>query len=293
MEPTSSQGDGEMSTLHHICRLPRTNWIHSWGKHRDAFGDQEACGWRYVPKLALKAYLSLNLLLCFPHLWDEKSGRNEQLDYRNTKCYQHMLRECTIAQLATNVAAVPHRQFFGIADGQYQPCPSPEDGGSHAYLLIPVSNNWTYPYGMMAIGDFLELESKSAHQPSSADVLHVRWCLCSLGLPTEIATKVMDFADYTPKRRLERAHDPLHLSNIVELRKYLDFCWNILVRCEVMSRWLGDHIPWERLVSEILIELVGVGDGSPGISEGTFYGLDEDENSDGFNLYESTIYRFK
>jgi hypothetical protein len=99
--------------------------------------------------------------------------------------------------------------------------------------------------------------------PTVDDVLHVRWCLCSLGLPTEIAIEVMDHAGYAPSGRLRRPNDPLHPDNAEELRRYLDYCWNILVRCEVMGRWLGAPIPWERIIAQIMTELLGHGNNGP------------------------------
>ncbi|KAL0944382.1 uncharacterized protein CTRU02_202269 [Colletotrichum truncatum] len=283
---------GEMGPLQHICQHPHANWVDAWEKHRDAYGDQNECGWGHVATMALEAYLTLNLLLCFPQLWDEDSGRDGKSDYRNTKCYQRMLRECTMRKLASNIAALPHRQFFGITEGQFDQYGSSKHGGKYSYML-EANGRREYPYGVMPIHDFLELESRPAYQPNIPDVLHVRWCLCELGLPTEIAIEIMDAAGYVPTRRLEEPHDPLHPSNREELRKYLDYCWNILVRCEVMSRWLGDKIPWDIIVSRTLIELVGEKHHTHGTHGRKLYEQDfELDERQGFRQHEMWVYRF-
>ena len=277
---------GEMETLQKICGHPGAKWIEVWEKHRDADGDPNTCGWSYVPRLALKAYLYLNLLLCYPQLWDYGSGRSAESDYRNTKCYQRMLRECTRSDLSTNIAALPHRQFFGIPENQFSRYPCPREGGKHRHLFHEHYGRDGYPYGIVPFDDFLEFEAKLEYQPTISDVSHVRWCLCKLGLPTEMAIEIMDFAGYVPKRRLERAHDPLHASNREELSKYLNYCWNILVRCDIVGKWLGDEIPWDRLIAETLIQFFGQGWGRK------FYEQSYDDEDRGFRGHENIIYTF-
>ncbi|KAH8742506.1 hypothetical protein F5883DRAFT_68051 [Diaporthe sp. PMI_573] len=258
---------GEMETLQNICTHPHAAWEEVWHKHRDSYGDQNSCGWSFVPELALKAYVGLNLLLSLPELWDEKSRRregNEVVDYRDTACYQRMLCNCTVDSLGTNIAALPHRQFFGVAEGQFSDYawPRHKNGpGKHAWML-DAKHETGYPYGMLPLKDFLELETELIYAPSALDVGRVRWCLCHLSLPTELANEILGMAGYQPMRRLEREHDPLHADNRDELHRYLDFCWKVMVRCEVMGRWLdeGHSIPWDCMLNETIIGLVTGGD---------------------------------
>jgi len=251
---------GEMGTLQHISQHPQAAWAECWDKYRDSYGDQNICGWALVPRLALKAYLGLNLLLCFSALWDEGSGRSGESDYRRAACYQRMVRDCTRSKLSHNIAALSHRQFFGIPEKQFGEYITPRQDGKHAYLFDKDVFKGGYPYGVLPFMDFLGLETEVVYMPSVSDVMHVHWCLYSLGLPTELAAEIMDLAAYRPMRRLEVPHDPLDPANREELRRYLDFCFRILVRCEVISRWLGGEIPWDRLAAEALVELLGEGE---------------------------------
>jgi hypothetical protein len=102
-----------------------------------------------------------------------------------------------------------------------------------------------------------------------ADVEHVTSMLAGKGLPMEMQLHVLQLAQYLPQRRLEIPHDPQHPQNRTELHKYLKYCWQLLVRCEMIARALGDRIPWNRLVSQCLVDLwdrrmsriIGGGDG--------------------------------
>ncbi|KAH6670310.1 hypothetical protein F5X68DRAFT_215728 [Plectosphaerella plurivora] len=270
---------GEMPVLRAICTHPSAAWAEVWQQPYNAFGDQQCCGWEYVPKLALKAYLGLNLLLSFPSLWDEASGRSSESDYRNTKCYQRLLRECTMSRLTNNIAALPHRQFFGVPNGHFEQYMGPGAGGRYSHLLTTYHRDG-FPYGAIPIDDFLQISGPIPHMPTVNDVLHVRWCLCYLGLPTEIAIEVMDYAGYTPSGRLSTPNDPLHPENAEELHRYFDYCWNILVRCEVMGRWFGAPIPWERVVAKTMTELLGHGSNGPARHGKLFFKREFDYNYD-------------
>ncbi|EEY14654.1 conserved hypothetical protein [Verticillium alfalfae VaMs.102] len=268
---------GEMAVLRRICRdggsRARAAWLQGWERHYDAHGDQNACGWGFVPKLALKAYLCLNLLLCFPPLHDDgRDGRRERdegragarpLDYRDTRCYQHTLRECCLTDAATTTAALPHQHFFGIPRGVYARYGYGSAPAAYLTDQYPSRERPRFPYGVLPFGDFIHLEGAVPHQPSVPDVLYVRWCLCRLGLPTELAIEVMDFAGYVPQRRLPVAHDPFHMANREELRRYLNYCWTVIVRTDMLGTWLGYDVPWDRLVAEQLMQLVGYGPSNP------------------------------
>lgn len=61
----------------------------------------------------------------------------------------------------------------------------------------------------------------------------------------ELALNVMELAGYEPKRRLNNPHDPLYPCNRKELAQYLKYCWQILVRCDMMAKALDIEIPWK------------------------------------------------
>lgn len=209
-------------------------------------------GWDHVYRRALESYLCLNVLYRFPEIRDHHS--HEQ-DYRQTKCYQELLRESSIS--GTEAVRLLHIEFFGLCEGQFSAFPRARADGPYAQLgdgLKSCSNY--YPYGLMPIHDFLEFEKlPSRHLPTESEVITARQMLWEKGLPAEIALWILDLADmtdYGPRRRLEVPHDPFHRDNRAELEKYLSQCWNVLLRCEMMVRALGETIEWDELVARCI-----------------------------------------
>lgn len=100
------------------------------------------------------------------------------------------------------------------------------------------------------------MENESVgYQPHPSDIPLVRQILCRQGLPLELAMEIMEFAEYEPKRRLLTPHDPFHPSNREELEQYLEYCWQILVRCDVIAKAVDLEIPYADLVSNCMVEL--------------------------------------
>lgn len=79
--------------------------------------------------------------------------------------------------------------------------------------------------------------------------------LCRKGLPVELAVEIMALAEYEPSRRLKVPHDPFHRDNRKELVEYLKYCWQVLVRCDMMARALDIVIPWVGLVTQCIVQL--------------------------------------
>lgn len=108
-------------------------------------------------------------------------------------------------------------------------------------------------YGLLPIDDFLTLENASLpYMPNASDVDAVRSILLQ-HLPLELVLPIMDLAGYRPKRALTIPDDPLHPSNRKELDEYLEHCWQIMVRCQMMSKEIdvdvGEGDGWKSLVS--------------------------------------------
>lgn len=62
---------------------------------------------------------------------------------------------------------------------------------------------------------------------------------------------MMDFADYRPRQTLEVPHDPLHPTNRKALGQYLEHCWQIIVRCDMMMKELRmSHWSWDSEVGD-------------------------------------------
>lgn len=183
------------------------------------------------------AYICLNTIQCFPKLWDRASGKIEKSDYRNSRTYQLLVK--TLTQPGDSYSAVvtyPHRRFFGIGEDH-----------DHVYRK--------HVYGREPFHRFLALECLIEDEHSILDTDQVRSMLCFKGLPVELALDIMEFADYTPKRRLNVPHDPFHPSNRNELDRYIKYCWQLLVRCDMMARELDMKINWEDQVTYCICQL--------------------------------------
>lgn len=148
------------------------------------------------------------------------------LDYRRSHFYQSTVRNSTKSMNYSEISTYPHRQFFGVADNQ---APSRRDP---PYWAIPTE-----------------------YLPASDDVDLVRWMLCRKGLPVELALDVMELAGYEAPLRVP--HDPFHPSNRNELARYLKYCWQILVRCDMLAKALGVSLRWQVLVARFLIDSCG------------------------------------
>jgi hypothetical protein len=187
-------------------------------------------------------------------MWDPASGKTDEKDYRNTGLYQRMLRGCTESWKSSDVITYPHRQFFGIADSQFPGAKPLRSNTAHWLHWAQRTNNSVELYGRVPIEEFLSLDNSISYQPAVSDVDSVRWILCKKGLPVELTMDIMELAGYEPKRRLAIPHDPFHPSNRDELSRYLTYCWQIIVRCDMMRKALGMEIQWQAFVADILLD---------------------------------------
>lgn len=200
------------------------------------------------------------MIHCFPELWDEASGKTEEKDYRHTRSYQYMLRKTTGGGSTSEVGTYPHRQFFGIGDDQFRTGDFMIKDRGHwlrhrKFADKPCywhdNHNWVqsrHVYGIVPFDEFLTLENPLDYQPNAFDVRLVQGILCCKGLPLELALMITELADYKSKRRLNVPHDPFHPSNKEELANYIEYCWRILVRCDMMTKALGTRMPWQNLI---------------------------------------------
>ncbi|OJJ76695.1 hypothetical protein ASPBRDRAFT_27117 [Aspergillus brasiliensis CBS 101740] len=209
-------------------------------------------GWRMLYRKALCSYISLNIAYCFPSTWDPEARKTEERDYRNTSLYQLMLFECTTDDGSSEFILGMHRRFFGVDRGQFYEADALQ-ADEYQGLKGWVGNYKAFlqrnMYGKLSIEEFLTVGNVPLlFVPREADVGEVRWILSRAGkLPLELVLIIMDLADYTPRRSLEVPHDPLHPANRGTLDQYLEHCWQIMVRCDMIIRELGiPHYPWER-----------------------------------------------
>lgn len=241
---------GDMEPILRVCAHPE-NDLQSWRCVAECQCSDSNIGWDHVYQRALEAYVCLNVLYCFPTL---RNNKTEEYDYRRTKCYQLLVRNS--AALGTGAVKPLHVDFFGIRDDQFSEHPRARKDGAFAHLgerLRGLSDE--YPYGIMPIQDFLEFETVTSHVATASEVVHVMRMLSVKGLPVEIATEIMELAGYEPRRRLKVPHDPLHQDNAIELDRYLSLCWDLLLRCDMMGKALGEPIEWDVWVSQCIAGL--------------------------------------
>ncbi|KAH6964445.1 hypothetical protein DER45DRAFT_150413 [Fusarium avenaceum] len=245
---------GEMEPILRSCAYVR-NPLSEWWEQRQCCcmtADLECMcgnlGWDRMYKNALRMYMILNLLYCFPETW-EKEGETID-DYRNIKSYQLAIRSSTKSRDFSEVTTYQHRDFFGIEEDQFSLHPKPFDftrwksimnkdeysvqlyrgsmasydepprgsecdSGDRDYLESLLNSELFYnldyyPYGLMSYEEFLNFEKPVGYQPHSTDIPRVRQMLFEKGLPIELAGQVMKTAlhPYTKPTYCRKAISP-------------------------------------------------------------------------------------
>ena len=213
-----------------------------------------------IKNSALIAYIGLNMFVVKPELHDpttrslalaemKKKYRlaytPEMFDYRNTSSYQSILTRVTYTSRPHDygVCALPHREFFGIEKDMI--------------TTSPYSRLLQDRLGQVPPSQLLDARYRSWYVPTASDVSTVLSIL-QTRVPTELALEILEYADYTAKRRIPVAHDPLHADNAEELKKYLNYCWKVLVRIDMLAKADGRWIDWEYEVTDIIYSLWGV-----------------------------------
>ncbi|KAH8682579.1 hypothetical protein BX600DRAFT_506160 [Xylariales sp. PMI_506] len=236
---------GEMDSLLRIFSHPDVDFLNWWSAGQCGCVGQ-TLGWDMLAKTALHSYICLNVLYCLPELWNPDLSREQQdRDYRSTKCYQSMLRNVTCLLGLGDTAMVPHRKFFRIEDSQFHFSPRAKD--AERWNNGKSTRLYNYPYGVLPLNEFLDVE---VHQQS-------RLRFSAIELPVQLYENPSDNTDTRPNphQTTTEPYNPLHPNNRAELERYLEYCWQLLIRCDMMAEALGGHIPWEKLVSSIIIGL--------------------------------------
>jgi hypothetical protein len=219
-------------------------------------GSFEDFGWTDIKNSALIAYVCLNMFFTKPELYnpasrsqklaemEEKLGlvyTEEMFDYRNTSSYQKMLTRVTLTRVNSDfgVCALPHRQFFGIDKD----------------MVTTQYANQSLGVGPPA--QLLNAKYRSWYVPIASDVSTVYSILYTL-VPAQVAFQILNSADYKAKRTTPVPHDPLHADNAKVLKGYLAYCWNVLVRIDMLVKAGGKWIDWEYEVTEVIYHLWGV-----------------------------------
>lgn len=243
----------ELDPLLRIASHPEVNLDRAWSQGTDA-GEQ--LGWSRVVDSALMSYICLNVFYTKPETWDHVL-RKERLesdikadqpsideshrDYRSTSAYQHMLTR-VIGVDSSDTHTYPHRIFYGMPWG-IPHVPGPRS-----------SRNIVCGYGSLT-GHAHWPKLAGTHVPSERDANLVLYYLGCKGLPTELGLAVLRLSDYKPKARLSVPYDPLHPENGDELRKYLRYCWKLLVTSDLLAKASGTWIDWESEIRQCIQEL--------------------------------------
>ena len=255
---------GQMEPLLKWAKHPQCDfmaWQTYYGMGMDrregqALFDIPERGWEKMYKLALRAYLVLNIAYLFPSTWDAASGRTPAVDYRNTELYQRMFVQCTLSKGESEVVRFPHRQFFGVRDGDITKTHMPKRiAWFDPQTGLPCA---TVPFPRFVDGAFRGWSHTASPglAPSTTVINHVGTLLRIKGLPGEIIHEILELADLKLRGRLAvMPNNPLHPENWREMIKYLTYCWVLLVRCDVLAREVGGTIDWHDEIISLLSEL--------------------------------------
>lgn len=249
---------GEMDILLRIYSHPEQKLSAWWGAMA-CYCEGPDLGWEHVCKFALKAYLLLNIIQCFPQTWPKNQTSHQ--DYRDTEAYQATVHSLTKTGWNSEIARYPHRQFFGIVDGQFNVFW--KHSKQNAAKLDSLYGGH-YPLGLICYENLLKFEKDVGYVPSTSDIIETRRALQRKGLPLELADGIMDMAKYDKTiRQLAVAHDPFDPTNKNELNEHIQYCWNLLIRCELVSRVIRMDLKWEELVFNALTEIFSCDCGLP------------------------------
>jgi len=256
---------GEMDTVLRIAAHPDNDmqrWRCACNQGYNQYTDD--IGWQRISDMAISAYILLNVIYCLPETWSPSEQGESKKDYRRTQTYQELVRKLCGEQEA-DVVAFPHRQFFGLRYARrFAAYPGISSPAPKEYLdrvgagYLPYEN---YIEGLSRSWG----SSVDSYEASSEDVSRIRGMLCHKGLPVELAQDIMDLAGFEVERRLPVAHDPFHKDNEAELLRYLKYCWQLIVRCEVLARELSLSIEWEKEIGDMLLLLFDCGC-TPGVA---------------------------
>ncbi|OAX82084.1 hypothetical protein ACJ72_03570 [Emergomyces africanus] len=185
------------------------------------------------------------------------------MDYRRIAAYQMMLCRCTAGR-DYDVHTYPHREFFGALSGMY----AVRDWSNDAV------------YGHVSLAQMRQPGFAHAHVPSRLDIETVLSYLSTNALPTELGLTILEFANYEPNCLSIVPDDPLHVENAVQLRKYLGYCWRLLVRCDILAKACGKRVDWVGETTQCIFHLFGVK--YPKMFN---YGAEEEAN-EGFRIWK-------
>ncbi|CAH0033929.1 unnamed protein product [Clonostachys rhizophaga] len=238
----------EMDPIIKICKHPEADLFEMWECQRGQYINslEFEAGWHWVPLLALQAYIILNLLSCGTRRLGKESVRITEIRVA-TRIHSRLARTTRLKHILLG--------FRIDAFLEYQTIMNPNGGGivhiknvrrkhTNSGYARAAQANWKTEVGAFeaanpAVRYTFEISGRARHY---------------LELRTELADYIMEIAEYQVPfgHRLKIPHDPLHPRNREELKKYLRYCWGIVIRCEVIARLQNQVIPWQHMIYEVL-----------------------------------------
>jgi hypothetical protein len=235
--------------------------------------DHEGEGWVELVRRTLMVYICLNVFYLMPETYSpslrkahlqsnvrpgQQVQREEEVDYRQTLSYQTMLLRCT-GGYRHDTETFPHREFFGVKRGMNY-----TEHQTRPYIgTVPVER---LKDPKMCINNYL---------PTRDDIPCVLNYLGQKAMPLELSFTILEFAEYVPQRMLTVEGDPLNAENSQMLRKYLNFCWDLLVRSDMLVKACGKTIGWTSEITECICTLWG--QGFPRLTESDIEFREEDD----------------
>lgn len=225
---------GEMEPLFRVATM---NGRVSFRSAEEACGCHPSRGWGLMLRQALAVYISFNLLYCKTELWpsqhDKMPPNSPRYDYRRTAAYQQSLIESVDGTGQSHQAM--HCLFHGIIDGEISHIDTttiegPDDSiGAIERYYVPHTKDISEVFAILFNGT---------------------------PLPAELCLSIMKLAEYDKgKRKIIVIDDPLHPDNKEELVKYLDYCWSVLIRFDMLLRALGKFVDWQAEAAACIWEL--------------------------------------
>ena len=217
--------------------------------------DHEGEGWVEMVRHTLMVYICLNVFYVKPETYNSslrkahlqsivRQGQRvrpeEEVDYRQTLSYQTMLLRCTEGY-RHDTETFPHREFFGVKRGMNFTVHQAKE-----FLGAVPAERLKEPK-----------ECINTYLPTRDDVSCVLNYLGQKALPLELSFAILEFAEYVPQRMLTVEGDPLNAENSEMLRRYLSFCWDLLVRSDMLAKACGKTIGWTSEITECICMLWG------------------------------------
>lgn len=238
---------GEMKTALRICKSAKAG-VSQWQEWRQKDGNVQHAGWLRLMRLALHAYVVLNVLYTLCRNSDPATEEEILRKYRNTGWYQNLLLSCVDTKRGMFVPSLPHRDFLGLGVKTKNLARDDEDEDGVRALSSDSS------LSMVTFEQFMS-ECEDIDSDQSINCFNE---LCEIlrakGLPNEVTNIIIGFL-YEVPWNTAGVDDPLAPRNHTALKQYLDYCWTVVVRCFAVSSLFRVRLSPQSELSAVLYGL--------------------------------------